>query len=128
MPAHSPEECDQLLFESIEKGDLDAALELYEPDAVFVVPPDRLVTGHSAIKEVLGGMLAAGGAGRIEAVTSLQSSDGTVAFTRVKGSTSTTGPDGEPITVPFHSIEVVRKQPDGTWRIAIDDPTGQGLP
>ena len=26
-----------------------------------------------------------------------------------------------------HSVEVVRKQPDGVWRFVIDDPTGEGL-
>ena len=53
MPAHKPEECDLLLFEVIETGDLDAALALYEPDAIFVVSPDQIVTGHAAICEVL---------------------------------------------------------------------------
>ncbi|MBT3374631.1 MAG: SgcJ/EcaC family oxidoreductase [Lentisphaerae bacterium] len=127
MPAHRPEECDQLLFKTIDTGDLDAALELYEPDAVFVVAPGQVVTGHAAIREVLRGMLAAGGVGNIEGVTSVVSTDGSVAFTRTKGSATHAGPDGKPVTVEFHSVEVVRKQPDGTWRIAIDDPSGMGL-
>jgi uncharacterized protein (TIGR02246 family) len=127
MPAHKPEDCDQLLFKTIETGDLDAALDLYEPDAVFVVAPGKIATGHAAIREVLKGMLAAGGVGKIEGVTSVSSSDGSVAFTRTKGSATHSGPDGEPITMHFHSVEVVRKQPDGTWRIVIDDPSGEGL-
>ncbi len=127
MPAHKPEECDQLLFETIDTGDLDAALDLYEQDAVFVVAPGHVVTGHAAIREVLQGMLAAGGAGKIESVTSVTSADGSVAFTRTKGSATQPGPDGKPVTVHFHSMEVVRKQPDGTWRIVIDDPSGEGL-
>lgn len=127
MPARKPEECDQLLFRTIDTGDLDAALELYEPDAVFVVAPGQIVTGHTSIREVLKGMLAAGGAGKIEEVTSVTSADGSVAFTRTKGSATHTGPDGKPVTMHFHSMEVVRKQPDGTWRIAIDDPSGEGL-
>jgi ketosteroid isomerase-like protein len=49
------------------------------------------------------------------------------AETRAKGSTTGPGPDGKPVTAQFHSIEVARKQPDGTWRIAVDDPSGQGL-
>jgi uncharacterized protein (TIGR02246 family) len=115
------------LFKTIDTGDLDAALELYEPDAVFVVAPGQVVTGHAAIREVLRGMLAAGGVGNIEGVTSVVSTDGSVAFTRTKGSATHAGPDGKPVTVEFHSVEVVRKQPDGTWRIAIDDPSGMGL-
>ncbi len=127
MPAHKPEECDLLLFEVMETGDLDRALALYEPDAIFVVSPDRVVTGHAAIREVLQGMIAANGTGKLDAVTAVSSADGSVAFTRAKGSSTSPGPDGKPVTKYFHSIEVVRKQPDGTWRIIIDDPSGEGL-
>ena len=127
MSARKPEECDQLLFETIDTGDLDAALDLYEPDAVFVVSPDHVVTGHAAIREILQGMLAIGGIGKLDGVTGLTSADGSIAFTRAKGSSTSPGPDGKPVTTHFHSIEVVRKQPDGTWRIAIDDPSGKGL-
>ena len=127
MPAQKPEECDLLLFEVIETGDLDAALALYEPDAMFVVSPDHIVTGHAAIREVLKGMIAAKGAGRLDGVTAVRSADDSVAFTRATGSSTSPGLDGKPVTTTFHSIEVVRKQPDGTWRIAIDDPSGSGL-
>ena len=128
MPARKPNECDRLLFETIATGDLDAALELYEPDAIFVIAPGQVVSGHQAIREVLKGMLATGAVGKIEGVTSVTSADGTVAVTRTKGSTSRPGPDGNPVTVQFHSVEVVRRQPDGSWLIAIDDPSGEGLP
>lgn len=127
MPAYKPEECDKLLFEVIETGDLDAALDLYEPDAVFVVGPGQMVSGHAAIREVLQGMMSAGWIGKIEGVTSVQSADGSVAFTRTKGTTTGPGPDGKPVTMQFHSVEVVRKQADGTWRIVIDDPNGEGF-
>jgi uncharacterized protein (TIGR02246 family) len=127
MPASRPEECDQLLFEVIETGDLDAALALYEPEATFVVAPEQVVVGHAAIREVLRGMMSVGAKGEIDAVAVVQSADGSVAFTRARGRSTAPGPDGEPFTTEFHSIEVVRKQPDGTWRIVIDDPTGAGL-
>ena len=53
--------------------------------------------------------------------------DGSVAVTRTKGRFTSPDLDGKPVTTRFHSIEVVRKQPDGTWRFVIDDPTGEGL-
>ena len=127
MPAHTPEECDLLLFEVIDTGDLDAAMDLYEPDAVFVVSPGHVVTGHAAIREVLQGMIAAKAAGKIDGVTAVASADGSVAVTRTKGSVTSPGPDGKPVTMPFHSVEVVRKQPDGTWLFVIDDPGGEGV-
>jgi uncharacterized protein (TIGR02246 family) len=127
MPANRPEECDLLLFDVIGTGDLDAAVALYEPDATFVVAADRVVTGHAAIREVLRGMMSADASGEIDAVTVVQSADQAVAFTRARGRTTAPGPDGTPVTTEFHSLEVVRRQPDGTWLIAIDDPTASGL-
>jgi ketosteroid isomerase-like protein len=126
MPAHKPEECDHLLMEAVKNGDLDAAVALYEPTAIFVVSPDDFVVGHAAIREVLAGM-AANATGEVETVSVVPSADGSIAVTRTKGSVTSIGPDGEPVTLPFHSVEVVRKQPDGTWRFVIDDPGGDGL-
>ena len=35
-----------------------------------------------------------------------------------------TGPDGKPMRMEGQSAEVARRQPDGTWRFAIDNPHG----
>jgi hypothetical protein len=37
-----------------------------------------------------------------------------------------TGPDGAKIEMAGKAIEVCRRQPDGTWRVAIDDPFARG--
>ena len=63
MPALKPEECDLLLLEAMETGDLDAMLALYEPDATFVVSSGRVVTGHAAIRQVLQGYINRQGKG-----------------------------------------------------------------
>ena len=127
MPAQKPEECDLLLLKALEQGDLDAAVAMYESNATFVVSTDQMVTGQAAIREVMQGFIAAKATFNVEAVTAVPSSDGSVAVTRVKGSSTSPGPDGQPVTTPLHSVEVVRKQPDGTWLFIIDDPSGEGL-
>lgn len=128
MPAYKPEDVDKLLHEAIMgTGDLDAAMALYEPDAVFLVSPEQVVTGRAAIREVLQGMIASSGSGSIDGVTAVECNDGTIAVTRTKGTMTVPGPDGELLTMPFHSVEVVRKQSDGTWLFVIDDPGGNGL-
>ena len=38
---------------------------------------------------------------------------------------SGTGPDGAAVEMTGKAIEIVRRQPDGTWRYAIDDPYGR---
>jgi ketosteroid isomerase-like protein len=35
-----------------------------------------------------------------------------------------TGPNGETIEMSGQTSDVLRKQPDGTWRFVIDDPYG----
>ena len=127
MPAHKPEECDLLVTKAIESGDLDAAVDLYEPDASFVVSPGELVTGLAAIREFLQGVIAAGATFELESVTAVPNGDGSMAVTRAKGSATSPDPDGNPVTTSFHSVEVVRKQPDGSWLFVIDDPSGEGL-
>lgn len=127
MPARKPEECDLLLLRALEQGDIDAAIALYEPNAQFVVSTGRTVTGHAAIREVMQGFIADKATFIVDAVTAVPTADGSVAVTRVKGSSTAPGPDGEPVTTPMHSVEVVRKQADGNWLFAIDDPSGEGL-
>ena len=127
MPARKPEDCDLLVTKAIQSGDLDAAVALYEPNASFVVSPGQLATGQAAIREVLEGFISGEATFTVDTVTALPNADGSVAVTRAKGSSTSPGPDGKPVTTPFHSVEVVRKQPDGTWLFVIDDPSGEGL-
>jgi len=123
MPARKPEECDTLLVEAIGKGDLEAALALYEPTASFVLDSGQVVTGLGAIREVMQGFLALKPKFTIE-VKAVQSGDGGLALLRGKWSLSGTGPDGKPMTLSGNSTEVVRRQADGTWRFVIDNPRG----
>jgi uncharacterized protein (TIGR02246 family) len=121
MAARKPEECDYLLTEALNAGDLEAAVALYEPNASFVQEPGKVVTGRAAIREVMQGFLAVKPKLTIEA-TAVQSGD--VALLRSKWSLNGTGPDGKPVTMSGNGIEVVRRQADGTWLFVIDNPNG----
>jgi ketosteroid isomerase-like protein len=35
-----------------------------------------------------------------------------------------TAPDGSPVTLTGHNADVLRWQPDGSWRFVIDNPWG----
>ena len=123
MPARKPEECDTLLVEAINRGDLETAVALYEPNASFVQDSGQVVTGLSAIREVMQSFVALKPKFTIE-VKAVQSGDGNLALLRGKWSATGTGPDGKPVTISGNSTEVVRRQPDGTWRFIIDNPRG----
>ena len=123
MPARKPEECDTLLVEAVNRGDLEAAVALYEPNASFVLESGQVVTGKAAIREAMQGFLALKPKFTIE-VKAVQSGDGGLALTRGKWSLSGTGPDGKPTAMSGNSTEVVRRQTDGTWLFVIDNPRG----
>jgi len=123
MPARKPEECDTLLIEAANRGDLEAAVALYEPNASFVQESGQVVTGLAAIREAMQGFLALKPKFTIE-VKAVQSGDGDLALLRAKWGLTGTGPDGKPVTMSGNSTEVVRRQSDGTWRFVIDNPRG----
>lgn len=108
--------------ELLARGDLDAMVELYEPDATFAPQPGESVTGRDAIRSALTGFLAVQPrmTGSIEKV--LQAGDTALVANRWK--LSGTAPDGSPIEMGATSADVLRRRPDGSWGIVIDDPWG----
>ena len=123
MPAQKPEDCDFLLVEALGKGDLEAALALYEPNASFVLDSGQVVTGAAAIREVMQGFLALKPKFTME-VKAVQNGDENIALLRGKWNLTGTGPDGKPMIMSGNSTEVVRRQPDGSWKFIIDNPRG----
>ncbi len=122
MAAHRPEECDLLIAVSINAGDLEGAVALYESDARFVAGPDNVVAGSDGIREVMRAMLADKPRLTIEVPKVVQSGD--LALLCSKWSSTTIGPDGKEKTDAGNGREVVRRQADGTWRFVIDYPNG----
>jgi uncharacterized protein (TIGR02246 family) len=122
MPAQKPEECDLLIAEYINAGNLDAAVDLYEPGATFLAGPGKTITGQAAIREALEGMLA--GKPRLTMKVPIVLQNGDLALLVSDYTAVMTGADGKPATIAARGTEVVRRQADGTWRFVIDNPTG----
>ena len=121
MPARRPEECDTLLCEALNRGDLEGAVALYEADAAFVQEPGKVVRGHAAVRGAMQGFLAIKPKFTIS-VNAVENGD--IAMLRSKWSVSGTGPDGKPVAMSGNGSEVVRRQADGTWKFIIDNPAG----
>jgi ketosteroid isomerase-like protein len=58
-------------------------------------------------------------------VKALLGGDGELALTSSTWSVSGNDADGKAFTANGKSMEVVRRQPDGTWRFVIDNPHGR---
>ncbi|MFQ5913066.1 MAG: YybH family protein [Nitrospinota bacterium] len=122
MPARNPEELDRLFSEALNSGNLDALLALYEPQATLTPEPGQVVTGTQAIGEALSAFLAGNPRITLENKTLAQTGD--IALSTANWELSGTGPDGNPMKMAGHSVEVARRQPDGNWLFVIDTPWG----
>jgi uncharacterized protein (TIGR02246 family) len=109
----SPEHAQARLVAAFEARDLDAFVDVYEDDAVLLLPPDgRIVRGKAELRSALEPMLADPSAFGIEVTRKLESDGLALIETRW-----TLGEQEGRAAV------VVRRQPDGRWLIALDDPT-----
>jgi uncharacterized protein (TIGR02246 family) len=117
-----PEAVIERFSELLAQGDLDAMVELYEPDAAFAPQPGESVTGRDAIRSALVAFLAVRPrmTGSIEKV--LRAGDTALVANRWK--LSGTAPDGSPVEMGATSADVLRRRSDGSWGIVIDDPWG----
>jgi uncharacterized protein (TIGR02246 family) len=120
--ANTPSEAIQLFAERMNAGDLEGVLALYEPDATFAPEPGVVVQGTAAIRTALEGLLAISPKldGRIAKVLSA----GDVALVANRWQMAGRTPAGEEVAMGGVSADVVRRQPDGRWLVAVDDPWG----
>ena len=122
VSARKPEECDSLLIEALNRGDLEAAVGLYEPNATLFSDPSVHVVGRAAIREALKAYL--GFDSQITEIRAVKSEDGVLALTGGKWTSTGKDSDGKPVALSGKSVEVVRRQADGRWLFAIDNPWG----
>jgi uncharacterized protein (TIGR02246 family) len=122
MSAQQPDEIHRAFTAAFNAGDLDGLLALYEPDASVAPAPGEVVTGHAAIREVLAGFLALEGQISMQTLRVIPSGD--VALLHGMWLLTGTTTDGNPLELAGKSAEIVRRQPDGSWRFVVDNPFG----
>jgi uncharacterized protein (TIGR02246 family) len=121
MFARKPEDVDRLFGDRVNAGDVEGMVALYEPGATLVTQDAGILVGQSAIREYLGMMPAMKptidmGVARVVPVGD------DLAVVHHDWECALTGPDGQAMTISGKATEIVRRQPDGTWRFLLDDP------
>lgn len=122
--AWQPEDCNRLLLAALESGDIDTSVALYEPGAALFSRSSKAMIGQEAIRANNAGLIALKPRFHIERIVTTFNGDGTIATTRMKARLEGTRTDGRSVTTELHSLEVLRRQSDGSWRYVIDDPFG----
>jgi uncharacterized protein (TIGR02246 family) len=105
----------------LNRGDVEGALALYEPEAAFLAEPGKSVHGSEAIRHALERFAALEPelTGEIQGVRQ----NGDIALVLNRWSLKGRTPEG-PVEMSGTSADVLRRQADGTWRVLIDDPWG----
>jgi uncharacterized protein (TIGR02246 family) len=124
MRADVPEQVIEHFAASLNRGDVEAALALYEPEAAFAPRPGEKVTGLEAIRSALQEFAALKPRLHGEITKTLTAAD--VALVQNRWQLEGTQPDGSRVEMRGHSADVLRRGPGGGWRILIDDPWGGG--
>ena len=107
--ATEPNDLARFFIERANAGDVEGLVALYEPDAVLAFPPGSLAAGQAEIRKVYEQFVAAApvlSPGRQH--PALVSGDLAL--------TATTLTTGEV------TVEIARRQPDGSWLWAVDQP------
>lgn len=119
-----PEDCDRILLAALEAGDIETSVALYEQDAALFSKSGEVMLGHDAIRANNAALIALKPMFHIERIVTTMNGDGSIATTRMKARLEGTRADGRPVKSAMHTLEVLRRQDDGTWRYVIDDPFG----
>ena len=122
MSARNPEELDALFTRAMNSGDIEGVMKLYEPQAALRPGPGKLVAGTGAIRQALVGFIGMKPTMALTVKTLGQSGD--IALTTAKWELRGTGADGKPVQMTGQSVEVSRRQADGSWLFVIDTPWG----
>ena len=125
MSAHSAEECDALFAEYLNVGALERLVSLYDPQAILMQRDGTAATGRAAIRESLAGLLGMKPKIVMNVHKVVRAGDD-LAVLYNDWSMSAAGPDGSSLSFTGKAIEIVRRQADGTWLFAVDDPFARG--
>jgi len=120
--AKSPEQVIDGFAEAVNAGNIERVLAFYERGARLAFPGQPSV-GHEAIRATLQNLLSQKPTLKGKTVSVSQAGD--VAVLRSEWSLVGTDATGGRVEMSGESVELVRRQPDGSWIYLIDLPMGR---
>ena len=125
MLAKTPQEAVAAADDAFNNRDLDGILAFYEDGAIMVYEPGHLAHGKVAVREVFENLLKLNAVAKQEKTDVVQAGD--VALWTSKWSVSGTTQDGTPFARGGFSSAILRRQSDGGWRVAVENPWGPAV-
>ena len=120
MPATDPAHVDTLFAEAFNAGDIEPFLALYEPDAPLLTHTGEIIADPGSRRAYVEGFFSMNP--KIDLTTERIIQNGDLALVYSPWTVSGVAPDGTAVEMAGDSVAVLRRQVDGTWRFAIDNP------
>jgi uncharacterized protein (TIGR02246 family) len=99
-------------------GDLATVLSMYDHSGIIVPEPGKPVSGKEQFEAAIKAILSIKGKMLVKTVYALQT--GNLAIGRSEWNIT----DGDEVKVSAKGIELMKQQPDGSWKILIDHAFG----
>jgi ketosteroid isomerase-like protein len=112
------EDAHGFLAAAFNTGNVATVLSMYDFNGIIVPEPGKPVSGKEKFEEAIKNILSIKGKMEIKTVYCLQT--GNLAVGRSEWNIT----DGKEVKVSAKGIEVMKQQPDGTWKIVIDHAFG----
>ena len=125
MSTSNPVDIVNQLVKAVNQGNLDAAVACYEAEATLIVQPGQVATGTKALREAFAGFIATKVTITTETYKIIQTGD--IVLYSSKWSAVGTAPYGVLVKMGGTSSDVLHRQADGRWLIAIDNPFGAAI-
>jgi ketosteroid isomerase-like protein len=125
MPYATPAELFDAVVDSRNRGDIETYLGCYEPNATIVLQPGSVARGHEALRGFFDFFTALKPSFKVRRREFVDGADITMHLSEW----TLTGVDanGTPINWSGRTCDVLRKQSDGGWLVALDNPWGTAL-
>lgn len=120
-----PEGIVETMIQRFNSGRIEAMMSLFEEKAVFIAPDGTTVTDRAAIAGHLGRTLGLGLPMKASA-RQMFVADG-IAEMVLDWSIEGIGPDGQQVHLSGSAADVLRRGPDGYWRVLIDNNQGTAV-
>jgi len=124
-PVRNPEEMNTAFAKAYNSGSIENLLALYESSSIHVHPNGEIQHGIHSFQQTLVELLQWKGVMVSHNIYCIPFEN--IALLRAHFILNTVDPDGNPIQMQGHTTEIVRKQPDGSWKYIVDHPFGADL-
>ena len=118
-----PADLHPALLNAFNAGDIDAIVTCYESRACFMSKSGRAAHGTAELRELYRAMLSYKPHLKLEVRKIIQAGDD-LALVIVEWASKAVLASGEIEALSGTATDVMRKQVDGTWKLAIDNPYG----